>query len=163
CDPDPEPAGRPDRSDCGTERQSCAETGPSRLCHGQRPDHPVRNRQRIAATPGNPRRLSGGRPAGAVALPPPWRALRQDAANGPWICPKFADDFVVKSADNRPDFGTRPAGCFLKSTDLRGYLMTSLKLIGLALSASLALSTTALAQDIAIAVAGPVTGGESAL
>ena len=40
--------------------------------------------------------------------------------------------------------------------------MTSLKLIGLAFGASLALSTTALAQDITIAVAGPMTGGESA-
>ena len=40
--------------------------------------------------------------------------------------------------------------------------MKSMKLIGLALGASLALSTTALAQDISIAVAGPMTGGESA-
>src|SRR5216110_3095611 len=40
--------------------------------------------------------------------------------------------------------------------------MKSLKLIGLALGASLALSTAALAQDIPVAVAGPVTGGESA-
>jgi len=40
--------------------------------------------------------------------------------------------------------------------------MKSLKLIGLALGASLALSTAALAQDITIAVAGPMTGGESA-
>src|SRR6202047_4556221 len=40
--------------------------------------------------------------------------------------------------------------------------MKSLKLIGLALGASLALSTTALAQDISIAVAGPMTGSESA-
>ena len=40
--------------------------------------------------------------------------------------------------------------------------MTSLKLIGLAFGASLALSTAALAQDITIAVAGPMTGGESA-
>src|ERR1044072_8502313 len=44
----------------------------------------------------------------------------------------------------------------------RGHLMNSLKLIGLALGASLALSTTALAQDIPVAVAGPMTGGESA-
>src|SRR5215212_8717766 len=44
----------------------------------------------------------------------------------------------------------------------RGILMKSLKLIGLALGASLALSTTALAQDISIAVAGPMTGSESA-
>src|SRR5438046_10688098 len=55
-----------------------------------------------------------------------------------------------------------PTGCFPKSTDMRGYLMKSLKLIGLALGASLALSTTALAQDISIAVVGPMTGGESA-
>src|SRR6202043_288557 len=40
--------------------------------------------------------------------------------------------------------------------------MKSLKLIGLALGASLALSTAALAQDITIAVAGPMTGSESA-
>src|ERR1700738_4262584 len=40
--------------------------------------------------------------------------------------------------------------------------MKSLKLIGLALGASLALSTAAFAQDITIAVAGPMTGSESA-
>src|SRR5246127_2217899 len=44
----------------------------------------------------------------------------------------------------------------------RGPLMKSLKLIGLAFGASLALSTAAFAQDITIAVAGPMTGGESA-
>src|SRR6195952_2920866 len=44
----------------------------------------------------------------------------------------------------------------------RGHSMKSLKLIGLALGASLALSTAAFAQDITIAVAGPMTGGESA-
>src|SRR5437588_3257725 len=40
--------------------------------------------------------------------------------------------------------------------------MKSSKLIGLALGASFALSTAALAQDITIGVAGPMTGGESA-
>ena len=40
--------------------------------------------------------------------------------------------------------------------------MKSVKLIGLAFGASLALSTAALAQDITVAVAGPMTGGESA-
>src|SRR3981081_386209 len=40
--------------------------------------------------------------------------------------------------------------------------MKSMKLIGLALGASLALSTAAFAQDITIGVAGPMTGGESA-
>ncbi len=40
--------------------------------------------------------------------------------------------------------------------------MTSLKLIGLAFGASLALSTATFAQDITIAVAGPMTGSESA-
>src|SRR5215475_4866806 len=44
----------------------------------------------------------------------------------------------------------------------RGYLMKSLKLIGLALGASMALSTAAFAQDLTIAVAGPMTGTESA-
>src|SRR6201992_1032259 len=45
---------------------------------------------------------------------------------------------------------------------LRGSLMKSVKLIGLAFGASLALSTAALAQDLTVAVAGPMTGGESA-
>jgi branched-chain amino acid transport system substrate-binding protein len=40
--------------------------------------------------------------------------------------------------------------------------MKSLRLIGLALGASIALSTAALAEDVTIAVAGPLTGGESA-
>src|ERR1700709_318588 len=40
--------------------------------------------------------------------------------------------------------------------------MKSLKLIGLALGTSLALSTAALAQDITVGVAGPMTGSESA-
>jgi branched-chain amino acid transport system substrate-binding protein len=40
--------------------------------------------------------------------------------------------------------------------------MKSVKLIGLALGASLALSTSVLAQDLSVAVAGPMTGGESA-
>src|SRR5271169_4294368 len=40
--------------------------------------------------------------------------------------------------------------------------MKSIKLIGLALSASFALSASAFAQDITVAVAGPMTGGESA-
>src|SRR6201747_2122914 len=40
--------------------------------------------------------------------------------------------------------------------------MKSIKLIGLALGTSLALSTAALAQDTTVAVAGPMTGGESA-
>src|SRR5215510_659063 len=40
--------------------------------------------------------------------------------------------------------------------------MKSLKLIGLALGASFVLSTAAFAQDIPVAVAGPMTGGESA-
>src|SRR6476661_1455271 len=48
-------------------------------------------------------------------------------------------------------------------TALRGFPMKSVKLIGLAFGASLALSTAALAQqDLTVAVAGPMTGGESA-
>src|ERR1700755_1447512 len=49
-----------------------------------------------------------------------------------------------------------------RGNDHEGRLMKSLKLIGLALGASFALSTAALAQDITIAVAGPMTGSESA-
>jgi branched-chain amino acid transport system substrate-binding protein len=55
----------------------------------------------------------------------------------------------------------RPPGTS-RSDHPRGDLMKSLKLIGLAFGASLALSTTALAQDTTVAVAGPMTGGESA-
>jgi branched-chain amino acid transport system substrate-binding protein len=40
--------------------------------------------------------------------------------------------------------------------------MKPLNLIGLALGATIALSTAALADDITIAVAGPMTGTESA-
>src|ERR1700709_1972959 len=59
-------------------------------------------------------------------------------------------------------FAPGPAGRFPKSTTPRGYLMKSLKLIGLAFGASFALSAGALAQDITVGVAGPMTGGESA-
>src|SRR6202012_5758346 len=45
---------------------------------------------------------------------------------------------------------------------LRGSLMKSVKLFGLAIGASLALSTAAFAQDITVAVAGPMTGGYAA-
>ena len=44
----------------------------------------------------------------------------------------------------------------------RGSLRTSLKLIGFVFGASLLASTAALAQDVTVAVAGPMTGGESA-
>src|SRR5260370_416090 len=44
----------------------------------------------------------------------------------------------------------------------RGPLMKSIKLIGLAMGASLALSTAAFADDLTVAVAGPMTGGEAA-
>ena len=122
--------------------------------------------KRVAAAPGNPRRLSGRRPKGVThsptVIPADAGAMRQDAANRPRICPKIADDFAAKSADNVAGFVPGPAGSFPKSIYPRGYLMKSLKLIGLALGASLALSTAALAQDISIAVAGPMTGGESA-
>src|SRR6202161_2013842 len=72
----------------------------------------------------------------------------------------------MTSRQNRPTMADIPepgaAPGTPRSNHPRGSLMTSLKLIGLALGASLALSTTALAQDITIAVAGPMTGGESA-
>jgi branched-chain amino acid transport system substrate-binding protein len=81
--------------------------------------------------------------------------------NGTSICPKIADDFAVKSADNGGDFEPGLPGNPLGEYP-RGPLMKSLKLIGLALGASLALSTAAFAEDLTIAVAGPMTGGESA-
>src|SRR5258708_22543001 len=72
----------------------------------------------------------------------------------------------MTSRQNQPTmaaiFRTRPARVLPVAIYPRGLLMKSLKLIGLALGASLALSTTALAQNISVAVAGPMTGGESA-
>src|SRR5256885_14636057 len=79
-----------------------------------------------------------------------------------WICLKFADDFTAKSADNDRDC---PVACRVLpvATYPRGLLMKSSKLIGLALGASFALSTAALAQDITIGVAGPAPGGGNAI
>src|SRR6202048_63597 len=72
----------------------------------------------------------------------------------------------MTSRQNQPTIGAvfEPGGLLgtSRSNLPRGLLMKSLKLIGLALGASLALSTAALAQDITIAVAGPMTGSESA-
>ncbi|MCR6631780.1 MAG: ABC transporter ATP-binding protein [Magnetospirillum sp.] len=45
----------------GAERLSCPEAGPSRLCHGQRPCHPVGQRRRTAGQQGDPRPLPGRR------------------------------------------------------------------------------------------------------
>src|ERR1700737_4731626 len=72
----------------------------------------------------------------------------------------------MTSRQNQPTIGAvfEPGGLLgtSRSNLPRGLLMKSLKLIGLALCASFALSTAALAQDITIGVAGPMTGGESA-
>jgi hypothetical protein len=43
---------------------------------------------------------------------PAFAGARQHAAKVSRICPKFADDFAAKSADNGLGFGTRRAGCF---------------------------------------------------
>ena len=77
-------------------------------------------------------------------------------------CPKFADDFAVKSADNALKVSDRPDGRTFPSTIIVRITMKSLKLFGLALGASLALSNVAMSQDITVAVAGPMTGSESA-
>ena len=79
--------------------------------------------------------------------------------------PRFARKLPMTSRQNRPTIRRispgrvpgKPIG-----DHPRGSLMKSMKLIGLAFGASLALSTAALAQDIPVAVAGPMTGGESA-
>src|SRR6266704_4617822 len=72
----------------------------------------------------------------------------------------------MTSRQNQPTIGAtfEPGGLpgTSRSNHPRGLLMKSLKLIGLALGASFALSTAALAQDITIGVAGPMTGTESA-
>src|ERR1700712_5904592 len=62
----------------------------------------------------------------------------------------------------RPSFRIRRARPAVSSDITVRTTMKSLKLIGLTLGASLALSTAALAQDITVAVAGPMTGSESA-
>jgi branched-chain amino acid transport system substrate-binding protein len=70
---------------------------------------------------------------------------------------KIADDFAAKSVDNGNM--TRRVR---EQTQRRGPFMKSAKLIGLALGATLALSTAAFAEDTTVAVAGPMTGSESA-
>src|SRR6516165_5419979 len=82
-------------------------------------------------------------------------------ARGPCICPKIADDFTINSADNSQALRSRHVRP-TRSVDPARIFMKSIKLIGLALGASLALSGAAFADDITIAVAGPMTGGESA-
>src|ERR1700744_333008 len=63
-----------------------------------------------------------------------------------------------------PRYLLDPAACRRNpmANDPRGSLMKSIKLFGLAIGASLALSTAAFAQDITVAVAGPMTGGYAA-
>jgi branched-chain amino acid transport system substrate-binding protein len=74
---------------------------------------------------------------------------------------KIADDFPPKWADNGCAYRTRRGREYPKAIIART-LMKSLKLIGLAFGASLALSSAAFAEDVTVAVAGPMTGGESA-
>src|SRR5262252_4935032 len=57
---------------------------------------------------------------------------------------------------------SNPAWPGVPQGDYREDLMKSLKLIGLAFGASLALSSAAFAEDVTVAVAGPMTGTESA-
>jgi branched-chain amino acid transport system substrate-binding protein len=79
------------------------------------------------------------------------------------ICLKIAGDFTAKSAENAAGFWTqRLPGPSARGNDHEGRLMKSLKLFGLALGATFALSASAFAQDITVAVAGPMTGSESA-
>src|SRR5215472_6798206 len=68
----------------------------------------------------------------------------------------------MTSRQNQPTmYRTRPVRYSPERKPART-LMKSLKLIGLAFGASMALSTAAFAQDLTIAVAGPMTGTESA-
>jgi branched-chain amino acid transport system substrate-binding protein len=90
--------------------------------------------------------------------------LRQDAALRAAGGANFADDLAAKSADNAAELRFGLPGRITRNLfdHRKDQPMTPFKLLGLALGASLALSTTALAQDISVAVAGPMTGGESA-
>src|SRR6516162_11898210 len=68
----------------------------------------------------------------------------------------------MTSRQNQPTMArTRPVRYSPERKPART-LMKSLKLIGLAFGATLALSSAAFAEDLTIAVAGPMTGGESA-
>src|SRR6202453_2556053 len=66
--------------------------------------------------------------------------------------PRMPSQFFNPAACRRSPMANHP----------RGSLMKSVKLFGLAIGASLVLSTAAFAQDVTVAVAGPMTGGESA-
>src|SRR4051812_25506347 len=90
-------------------------------------------------------------------------SLRQDAAIARRNSPKIADDFTAKSADNaiQVRHPARDRRNFHKGSS-RGPPMKQTRLIGLTFGALLALSGAAQAQDISVAVAGPMTGGESA-
>src|ERR1700761_2252675 len=73
----------------------------------------------------------------------------------------------MTSPQNQPRMPSQffnPAACrrLPMANHPRGSLMKSVKLFGLAIGASLVLSTAAFAQDITVAVAGPMTGNESA-
>jgi branched-chain amino acid transport system substrate-binding protein len=76
----------------------------------------------------------------------------------------FVDDLSQKSANNdrrsRASAGSGAASRL--HVHLKDHSMKPFKLLGLAFGVSLALSTTALAQDLKVSVAGPMTGGESA-
>src|ERR1043165_5094257 len=71
----------------------------------------------------------------------------------------------MTSRPNQPTMSVQPrhgtAGTSISKIIARTP-MKQTRLIGLTLGALLALSSTALAQDITVAVAGPMTGGESA-
>jgi branched-chain amino acid transport system substrate-binding protein len=69
----------------------------------------------------------------------------------------FAGDLSPISLDT----GSGIAGTALARQSMRTRHMAPIKFIGLALGATLALSSVARAQDITVAVAGPMTGGES--
>jgi len=69
---------------------------------------------------------------------------------------------AIKSADNIRDLFARRA-VRLRLRDLHeDCTMKPTRILGLALGASIAMSTAAFAQDISVAVAGPMTGSESA-
>src|ERR1700684_4475635 len=88
---------------------------------------------------------------------------RKMPTRGKPVWTKFTDDFAAKSAENsaiRSQSGGLPAKSHGEPP--ARIPMKSIKLFGLAIGTSLALSTAAFAQDVTVAVAGPMTGGESA-
>ncbi len=136
-------------------------SSPIAACHGQRLITLAGDRRRVAAAPPRfappicrrPARLSG-RKAGSSAA-----ECGRDISANARILPVTSHRIHSKNGAG----WTRAHPATPTDDHPARYLMKSLKHIGLAFGASIALSSAAFAQDVTVAVAGPMTGGESRL